>query len=302
MPTFTPPIIEDVPRILPDTRGPAFLLMRHYRNLSRGRSVVWDGTHFQTVDIPTTDQLVAAGAEGTGYFLGGHDYTVGNDLAGLIVADGYGVVGYTNTLTLPGSGSNRVSTPDSAANSIPGDIDLRIKVAPVDWTPSGAQALMAKVNASGVISWQWYLDTNGTLNFTVVSGSAGPAASTVATGFTDGTAHWLRVTRRRSDGRTQHFTSTDGTAWTQLGANVTVFAGISIDDTNAPITIGARDDGGMAFAGAVYYAQLRDGIDGTVVHTFDATVVGRLGTRNPSTVTAGGPWTISGTGWDWTVL
>jgi hypothetical protein len=89
MPVFTPPLIADIPRILPDTRGPALLLMRHYRNLSRGRSVLKISGHYVTVDIPTTDQLVAAGAEGTGYFLGGHVYTVTDAVATALAADGY---------------------------------------------------------------------------------------------------------------------------------------------------------------------------------------------------------------------
>jgi hypothetical protein len=92
MPTFTPPTIDDVPRILPDTRGPAYRLMRHYSNLARGRSVVWDGTHYHTVDIPTTDQLVAAGVEGTHWFLGGHGpYTVTTAVGNALTADGYTV-------------------------------------------------------------------------------------------------------------------------------------------------------------------------------------------------------------------
>jgi hypothetical protein len=91
--TFVPPTTADLPRILPDTRGPGLLLMRHYRNLSRGRSVVLVSGHYTTIDVPTTDQLVAAGAEGTGYFLGGHGpYTVTTAVGNALTADGYTVV------------------------------------------------------------------------------------------------------------------------------------------------------------------------------------------------------------------
>jgi hypothetical protein len=89
MPVFVPPTVADIPRVLPDTRGPARLLMRHYSNTVRGRSVVKIGATYTTVDIPTTDQLVAAGAEGTGYFLGGHAYTVTDAVATALAADGY---------------------------------------------------------------------------------------------------------------------------------------------------------------------------------------------------------------------
>jgi hypothetical protein len=206
-------------------------------------------------------------------------------------------------LYLPGvpSPANYVSTPDSAANSIPGDIDVLARVAATDWTPANAQALLAKVTSTGVFAWQFHIHPNGALRFTISNeGSVvGPAESTVATGFADGTDHWVRVTRRQSDGRTQFFTSSDGSTWLQLGVDVVIFAGVTIYDSVAPITIGARDDGGNPLDGLVYYAELRDGIDGTVVQSFDAAAVTRLGVRNPSTVAAGGPWTINGAAWDW---
>jgi hypothetical protein len=89
VPFFTCPTIADVPRVLPESRGPGMLLMRHYRNLSRGRSVLKVAGHYTTVDVPTTDQLVAAGQEGTGYFLGGHVYSVTDTVATALAADGY---------------------------------------------------------------------------------------------------------------------------------------------------------------------------------------------------------------------
>jgi hypothetical protein len=65
--------------------------MRHYSNTVRGRSVVKISGTFTTVDIPTTDQLVAAGEEGTGWFLGGRTYTVTAAVGNALVADGYEV-------------------------------------------------------------------------------------------------------------------------------------------------------------------------------------------------------------------
>ena len=93
MATFTTPTVNDVPRVLPDSHGPGMLLMRHYSNLPRGRSVVLVAGHYQTVDVPTTDQLTAAGAEGTGWFLGAHGpYTVTTAVGNALTADGYTVV------------------------------------------------------------------------------------------------------------------------------------------------------------------------------------------------------------------
>lgn len=208
----------------------------------------------------------------------------------------------SNALYLPGSPSTYAETPDSPANSIAGDMDIRLKVAAEDWTPSPAQTLMAKVHSTGTLAWAFYLTGGLQLQISTPSGTGVFVDSTAALGFTDGTAHWVRVTHRKSDGRHQFFTSDDGSNWTQLGADVVKvsLAGEDLVDSSAPITIGCRDDGGLPYEGIVYYADLRDGIGGTVVQSFDAAAVVKLGTRNPSTVAGGGPWTINGAGgWDW---
>jgi hypothetical protein len=207
----------------------------------------------------------------------------------------------SNALYLPGISTNYVSTPDSPANSIPGDIEMSIVVAPVDWTPAADDALMAKVTSTGILSWQFLLLTTGQLMFMISrNGTTGiPVTSTVATGFTNGTKRGVRVTRRQSDGRTQFFTSPDGISWSQLGSDLFTAATRTIFDSTAPVTIGARDDGGDPYEGIVYSAELRDGIGGTVIHSFDAAAVTKLGTRNPSSVSAGGPWAVNGSGWDW---
>lgn len=89
---FEPPTVEDVPRILPDTRGPQYLLMRHYSNLPRGRSVLKVAGHYVLVDTPSTDQLVAAGREGYEWFLGGHIYVIDDAVGTALEADGYTVI------------------------------------------------------------------------------------------------------------------------------------------------------------------------------------------------------------------
>lgn len=91
MPFFTPPTVDDIPRVLPDTRGPARLLMRHYSPLTRGRSVLKVGGHYITVDIPLNADLETAGREGYEWFLGGHLYTITDSVATALLADGYTV-------------------------------------------------------------------------------------------------------------------------------------------------------------------------------------------------------------------
>lgn len=91
MPVFMGPTVADVPRILPDTRGPARRLMRHYSPLERGRSVVFVNGHYVTVDVPE-QSLLDTLVQGETYFLGGHEYEVSDAVAAALIADGYEVI------------------------------------------------------------------------------------------------------------------------------------------------------------------------------------------------------------------
>jgi hypothetical protein len=211
-----------------------------------------------------------------------------------------------NALALDGEitvAGNYATTPDSVATSVTSDIDIRVEVALADWTPviEGIQGLLGKWAGTGNESYRFYVTPAGTLKFDITSdgGTAIPAESTVATGFADGSTHWVRVTWLNSANRCQFFTSSDGVSWTQLGADVTQAAPGIYDSTTA-LVVGAMDAGfGFWITGYLFHAEVRDGINGTVVASFDATAVTRIGPRNPSTVAAGGPWTILGESWQW---
>lgn len=82
---FQPPVVFDVPRVLPDTTGPSYWLMRWYSNLPRGRSVLKiDGTYI-TVDTPTAEQQAAASVA----YIGGHIYDITPEEASALAAAGY---------------------------------------------------------------------------------------------------------------------------------------------------------------------------------------------------------------------
>jgi len=177
---------------------------------------------------------------------------------------------YTGTkyLYLPGVAGNNASTPDSAANSITGDIDIRVRVAMADWTP-GANMSFVDKNFSGTESYRLIMTATNFLRLDVqVSGSLRSAAATSETGFTDGVAYWIRVTRASSSGNVNFYTasdsSTEPTSWTQLGsADVASTAG-AITDSGQPLTIGATPGGGsLNLAGKVYWALIYSTIGGT---------------------------------------
>jgi hypothetical protein len=68
-------------------------------------------------------------------------------------------------LNLPGAVGSYASTPDTLANSVTGDLDLRAWIAPTDWTPAALQEIIDKsASDSSQFSYLLRLNTDGTLN------------------------------------------------------------------------------------------------------------------------------------------
>ena len=178
-------------------------------------------------------------------------------------------------LSLPGTAGDYASTPDSAAISITGDLDLRIKVAMDDWTPVANQSFFSKFVSVTDDAYLVRMLAGGTLTFRYSSGGvdSGEKQATALTGFTDGTPHWLRVVHDVDNGAAgsdvKFYTSIDGIVWTQLGATVTTGAVVARPDNAAVMLLGEHGPGTTMLAGKIYYAEIRNGIDGTVVAKFD---------------------------------
>jgi hypothetical protein len=83
MPFFTPPIVNDMPPFLPETRGQTLAYARHRPAQPRGRSVLKTAGVYTVLDGPTPDQQAAADIT----YLGGHWYYVyGQEEADLLAA------------------------------------------------------------------------------------------------------------------------------------------------------------------------------------------------------------------------
>jgi hypothetical protein len=206
------------------------------------------------------------------------------------VATGVTGTSYADTqyLRLPGSGT--VSTPSSGALAITGDIDIRVKASLDSWSVSGGDGyadLIAKQD-SGTNAYGLYVRTSGYLAFD--SSVMSTAASTTPTGFANGSTHWVRVTRVASTGVVTFYTSSDGVIWTQLGSSVAGLSG-ALTTNSAPIDVGTYNSGAGEFlTGNVYYAEVRSGINGTVVASPDFTAA-----SGSSFSDAGGnTWSIGG--------
>ncbi len=203
-------------------------------------------------------------------------------------------------LSLPGTSGNYASTPDTSALDITGDIDIRVKVAMDDWTPSAVQDLLAKYDSpANQRGYLLQLDVAGSLILWLSSTGAasGSSTSSVPTGMVGGTVKWVRATYRMSDRRVQFFLSDDGVSWSQLGTDLT-HSMTSIFSNTAPLVIGARSDLTEYAAGKFYRTQVRNNIldDGTGIvfdtdftNHADETTSFTESSSNAATVTINGP-------------
>ncbi|MCX4572292.1 hypothetical protein OHB41_03645 [Streptomyces sp. NBC_01571] len=179
-------------------------------------------------------------------------------------------------LQLDGGTSHFASTPDTAALDITGDIDVRIEAEP-GWFSGRIQLLMGKWTDEGdqrswvVLTYNGSLyfryTTDGTVNTDLFHTVALPVMPERAA---------VRMTLDADNGaggRTVTFywaESLDG-PWTSLGATTTSGGAVSVFNSTAPLTIGPYDfrDGigtpRLPFIGRFYRAEVRNGINGTVV-------------------------------------
>lgn len=202
----------------------------------------------------------------------------------------------TTYVYMSGTTGNYASTTDKAQLDITGDIDLICHIEPVDWTPGTAHALMTKWGSTNAArSFYWLLNTNGTISLYWFDGTTtNVATSTVATGFTDGTAHWIRTTLDVDNGGgaadITFYTSDDGSSWTQLGAVVNHGSTTSINASTGGVRLGSIPFFIWIFQGKYHRAIIKDGINGTVVGDFNS--AGQ--TNHTSWADAyGNTWTLS---------
>ncbi len=191
--------------------------------------------------------------------------TVRGNILGSGVVNGYQYLG--------GGASNYISTPDSAALSITGNITLLGRVAMDDWTPATNMTVIGKSNSSSNKSFQLIVNSStGKLLFVASADGTTNVTTTssVATGFTDGTTNWVLASFRASDGRVQFFTASGSITnpvasdFTQLGTDQN--NGLtSIFDSTIEVEIGSIASGSVnMLAGKVYRAKIYNGLFSTV--------------------------------------
>lgn len=178
-------------------------------------------------------------------------------------------------MTLPGISGNYASTPDSVANSVVGDIDIRVKVSLVDWTPTGNPYLIDKNGFTTGGGYYLRALGGGGLQLGWSSGAIGFTANSISHGFADGSTQWVRATLDVDNGAAGYtvrfFTSVDGVVWNQLGPDQIVGTITSIGNNTSQLSVGIFFDGAAdPLAGNIYFAGVYNVIDGsTPVVKFD---------------------------------
>ncbi|WP_051878915.1 hypothetical protein [Streptomyces sp. NRRL B-24720] len=201
----------------------------------------------------------------------------------------------------PAYGSAGASTVDTAALDILGDIDIRFEATLSNWTAAGTVELMGKGAAVGNRSWllmtregrahfEWSVDGTNTIQKDATVGLPVPANDHLA----------LRVTldvNNGASGNTVTFYTAPTLAgpWTVHGAPVITAGVTSIFNSSGPLLVGQSipELGFPSASGRVQRAELRNGINGTVVANPDFTL------QTPGAVAftdaAGRAWTVGST-------
>lgn len=210
--------------------------------------------------------------------------------------------GSSKALWTTGASGSYASTPDSVANSIAGDVDIRIKLAATDWTPAIIQYPFSKYNAAATGTFLFSIAaTSGIIGFTWVEsgGTVRSVNCAAAPVISDGQTLWLRVTLQVNNGSGGHvvtfYTSTNGSSWAQLGSTASAGAfTTNLQDGADSLNLGAYGNtgSGSPFAGKIYIGELRNGINGTVVARFNANNCASSAATCTSSVT-GEVWTIN---------
>jgi hypothetical protein len=160
-----------------------------------------------------------------------------------------------------------------AGAAITGDIDIRVRIAPTTWTPTGDQTIAAKWESTGNNrSTLFLLKTTGALGFNwSTAGTAGfgekDSTATIPATANPGNGNplWVRVTLTVNNGAAgndvKFYYSTDGVTYTQLGTTVTTAGTTNIFGGTAPYQLGSFTSGlSSPYDGKVHAVEVHNGI------------------------------------------
>jgi hypothetical protein len=203
---------------------------------------------------------------------------------------------YVKKAYFPGVVGNYLSTPDSAALHITGDMEIQL-----DWAPTAAQN--RPINSWAGASQRWLIILTPTCapgdpaSFQWVD--SGNTARSISFSFTRlTTRHILKWTFAVATGTLILYQSTDdGVTWAEISTPA-AFGATSIRAGNNPLNIGLDTTAGQPVTGSIYRATVYNGIGGTLAADFNASDWSETSTNGATQVssTTGETWTLNNTG------
>ncbi|WP_432164859.1 hypothetical protein [Streptomyces sp. bgisy031] len=209
------------------------------------------------------------------------------------------VPGGPHFLDLDGDPASYASTPDTAALDITGDIDLRWE-GELNWYDPAPQMLLGKWGPSGGRSWHlriqdrtFYFGLSQDGSLALAAWQSLPqlprrAALRATVDVDNGAGSWA----------VRHYWAPSISGpWTQIGPDLSFPGTMSFFNSSSPLYVGCPDMSTTPprppFTGRCYAAEVRSGIDGTVVAapSFESQPVGIAGFND----SAGRAWTLAGT-------
>lgn len=190
-----------------------------------------------------------------------------------------------------------LSTPSAAANQITSNISIVSDVALIDWSPSAVNTLIGKDDLANQRSYNFYVNTDGTLGFKFSTDGTAvtTVTSTAAVNFESVERRKVAVERNATTGDVRFYTSLDAQTWTQLGSTVAAASGAIFSGT-AIVQFGKRTSPAYTLNAKVFGNRIYTGFicsvpSGAVLKVnFD-----------PALCLAGASTFVSSTGETWTV-
>jgi hypothetical protein len=196
----------------------------------------------------------------------------------------------TNYVFLPRVAGNYFSSPYNAAIALRDDFDIKAEIQTN--LSSSQQDIFANADTlKGKIIFR-INSSNGLRVLLSLDGTTFLTYDSTVNLSSVTSRQWVRVTRNATSGVIQFFTSSNGTTWTQLGANVAGAIG-NLFNGNSVYEIGSNFLGTTVnlFQGLIYRVLVSQTIDGAAALDFNPANYNRAVSQSSWTSTTGEVWT-----------